>query len=115
MTIDWVVVLEVVRRPIASSIDGDVLQGLLRLLFEADPRRAQPVALHVDDRYALHLCVHADSIPEAVMIAVYRWQNVSSRLGLSGWDPRRAEVITRDDFDEEAQGLVDHTWAHGER
>jgi hypothetical protein len=114
MTIDWVVVLEVVRRPIASSVDGAVLRGLLRLLFEADPRGAQPIALHAEDRFALHLCVHANSIPEAVMIAAYRWENVSSRIGLSGWDPRRAEVITRDDFDEEAQTLVDHTWANGE-
>ncbi|HWI05500.1 MAG TPA: hypothetical protein VNT52_16965 [Acidimicrobiales bacterium] len=109
MTIDWVVVLEVVRRPIASPVDGAVLQRLLQLLFEAEPKAAEPIVLHSDDRYALHLSVRADSIPEAVMIAVLRWENVSRRLGLGGWDARRAEVITQDDFDEEAHTLVDHT------
>jgi hypothetical protein len=114
MTTEWVVVLEVVRRRIASSVDGDVLQRLLELLSEAEPEGAEPVALHAEDRYALHLSVTADNIPEAVMTALFRWENVTSRLGLGGWDPRRAEVITRDDFEEEAQTLVDHTWGLGE-
>ena len=110
MTTEWVVVLEVVRRPIASSVDGDVLRRLLELLSKAEPDGAKPVALHAEDRYALHLSVTADSIPEAVMTAVFRWENVTSRLGLGGWDPRRAEVITRNDFEEEALTLVDHSW-----
>ena len=110
MTTDWVVVLEVVRRRVASPVDGDMLQRLLELLCEAEPEGAEPVALHAEDRYALHLSVTADKIPEAVMTAVFRWENVSTRLGLHGWDARRAEVITRDDFEDEAHTLVDHTW-----
>ncbi len=114
MTTDWVVVLEVVRRPIASPVDAVMLQRLLELLSEAEPAGHHPVALLAEDRYALHLSVLADNIPEAVIIAVFRWENVSSRLGLDGWDARRAEVITRDDFEAEAQTLVDQTWGLGE-
>lgn len=110
MTTEWIVVLEVVRGPMASSVDGDVLRRLLELLSEAEPDGAEPVALQVEGRYALHLSVTANSIPEAVMTVVFRWENLTSRLGLGGWDPRRAEVITRDDFEEEALTLVDHTW-----
>lgn len=114
MTTEWVLVLEVVRRPTASPVDGELLQRLLKLLSEAEPERAQPVALHAEDRYALHFTVTADNIPDAVMTAVCRWENVTSRLGLVGWDPRRAEIITREDFDEEAQTLVDDSWGLGE-
>lgn len=109
-TTEWIVVLEVVRGPIASSVDGDVLRRLLELLSEAEPEGAEPVGLYAEDRYALHLSVTADNIPEAVITAVFRWGNVTSRLGLGGWEPRRAEVITRNDFEEEALTLVDHAW-----
>jgi hypothetical protein len=108
--IDWVVVLEVVSRPTGALVDADVLRRLLELLSEAEPGGTEPVALHVEGRYALHLSVKADHIAEAVMIAVFRWGNACSRLGLSGWDATRAEAITREDFDEEALALVDHTW-----
>lgn len=114
MTTEWVVVLEVVRRPIASSVDRGVLQRLLELLSEAEPEGAEPVALHAEDRYALHLSVTADSIPDAVITAVFRWENVCTRLALGGWEARRAEVVTRDEYDEEAQTLVDHTGGVGE-
>jgi len=113
-TTNWVVVLEVVRRPIASPVDGAVLQRLLQLLYEADPDGCEPVVLYAEDRYALHLSVSASSIPQAVVIAVLRWEDVTKRLGLGGWDPQRAEVITWEDFQKESQTLVDHTSSHGE-
>lgn len=114
MTSHWMVVLEVVRRPSASAVDADVLQRLLELLCEAESEGAQPLALLAQDRYALHLSVTADNVPEAIVIAVFRWENVSARLGLDGWDPRRAEVMTKADFEEEAQTLVGHAWRPGE-
>ncbi len=110
MTNDWVVVLEVVRGPLATPVDADVLRRLLKLLCEAEPEGAQPLALVADDRYALHLSVTAASIPEAIVIALVRWENLSSRVGLDGWDPRRAEVITRADFDQEAQTIIGDGW-----
>lgn len=106
-TTDWVVVLEVVRGRAASPVDADVLQRLLVLLSEAEPQGVEPVALHAEDRYALHLSVTAEDVAEAAMTAVFRWNNVTTGLGLHGWEPRRAEVITRADFEEEAQTLVD--------
>lgn len=110
MAYDWVVVLEVVRRPNASPVDGLVLVRLLELLAQAEPDGAPPVALVADDRYALHLSVSAENIPEAVLTTVFRWENVSARLGLEGWDARRAEVVTRDDFEKEAQAFADRTY-----
>jgi len=108
------VVLEVVRRASTPPVGADVLQGLLELLCEAEPQGAQPLALLAEDRYALHLSVTADNVPEAIVTAVVRWENVTKRLGLHGWDARRAEVMTKVDFEKEAQTLVGPTWRAGE-
>ncbi len=110
MTSRWMVVLEVVRRPGGSPVDADVVHGLLELLCEAEPEGAQPLALLAEDRYALHLSVTADHMPEAVAIAVFRWENVSRRLSLDGWDARRVEVMTKADFEAEAQALTGSPW-----
>lgn len=110
MTSDWVVVLEVVRRPSASPVDAGVVGRLLELLCEAEPEGAEPIALLADDRYALHLSVSADHVAEAIVIAMFRWENVTKRLGLDGWDARRAEVMLRAEFEAEAQPLVGPTW-----
>ena len=108
MTSDWMVVLEVVRRPIATPVNPAALQALLELLSESEPQRAQPIVLLAQDRYALHLAVTADNIPEAVITAIVRWQNVSIRLRLDGWDAHRAEVMTKDDFQKAAVTVVGH-------
>ncbi len=100
------VVLEVVKRPSASQVDPGVLKRLLGLLCEAEPQGARPLALLADDRYALHLSVTADHVAEAIVIAVFRWENVSKQLGLAGWDASRAEVMTKADFQAEADSLA---------
>lgn len=100
--INWVVVLEAVKRPGASPVGADVLTRFLHLLCQAEPRGADPIALVADDRYALHLSVTADDLSQAIVIAVLRWKNVSGQLSLHGWDVRRAEVMTRADFKAEA-------------
>jgi hypothetical protein len=106
-TNQWVVVLEVVKRAAASPVDAEVLQCLLEHLCEAEPDGAQPLALLADDRYSLHLSVTTDHLSEAVVIAVLRWENVSRRLGVDGWDARRAEIMTKVDFEAEAVRLTD--------
>lgn len=111
---EWMVVLEVVRRPGAAPVDAGLLRQLLEQLCEAEPDGAQPLALLADDRYALHLSVTADHVTEAIVIASFRWANVSDRLGLDGWDSRRAEVMTKDEFDAEAQPLAGRAWRLGE-
>lgn len=107
-TTDWVVVLEVVRCPSTSPIDAESLRRLLQLLCDAEPEAAQPVALLAHDRYALHLSVRAEDIPEAIVVATFRWRNMSTALGLEGWEARRAEVMTKAEFDQEAHGLMSH-------
>lgn len=106
----WVVVLEVVRRPGVVDIDTRVLTGLLELLSRAEPYGVQPLALLASDRYALHLSVNADDVSEALLIAVLRWKEATRHLGLTGWDGRRAEVLTKIDFDLEAHPLSDCIW-----
>lgn len=109
-TSNWMVVLEVVRRSSASPVDAGMVKRLLELLCEAEPEGAQPIALLADDRYALHLSVSADHVAEAVVIAMFRWDNVSKRLGLEGWDARRAEVMLKADFEAETQPLAGRGW-----
>lgn len=106
----WVVVLEAVRRPGAIDIESRVLTGLLEVLSRAEPDGVQPLALLASDRYALHLSVTADDVSEALLIAVLRWKEATRHLGLTGWDGRRAEVMTKIDFDLEAQPLADCIW-----
>ena len=106
MQSNWVVVLEVVRCPSASSVDAHVLERLLEVLCEAEASGAEPLALLTKDRYALHLSVTADHVAEAISIAVFRWENVSRQLCLDGWEARRAEVITKADFEAESHRLA---------
>jgi len=113
-TSQWMVVLEVVRRRQASTVDTELLQRVLEQLCEADPHSCQPLALLADDRYSLHMSVTASHLSEAIMIAVLRWENVSKRLGVAGWDARRAEVMTRADFEAEAQHFIRHGQRSGE-
>jgi hypothetical protein len=113
-TSQWMVVLEVVKRRDASPVDTEVLQRVLEQLCEADPHSCQPLALLADDRYSLHLSVTASHLSEALMIAVLRWENVSKRLGVDGWDARRAEVMTKADFEAEAQHLTRYARRTGE-
>lgn len=109
-TTPWIVVLEVVRGPGATHVGVEMLTNLLELLRRAEPDGAHPLALLTDDRYALHLSVRADDLGQALLIAVLRWKEVSRQLGLGGWNARRAEVITRVDFEMEAQPLADSIW-----
>lgn len=106
----WVVVLEAVRKPGANDIDVRILTGLLEVLSRAEPYGVQPLALLASDRYALHLSVNADDVSEALLIAVLRWKEATRNLGLIGWDGRRAEVLTKIDFELEAQPLADCIW-----
>ncbi len=110
ITSEWMVVLEVLKRAGASPVDADMLECLLEQLLEAEPDSAQPLALLADDRCSLHLTVTADHLAEAIVIAVLRWHNVSSRLGVDGWDACRAEVMTKVDFDREAERLTGRAW-----
>lgn len=103
----WIVVLEVVRGPGATQVDVAVLGELLEVLSRAEPDSAQPIALQTEDRYALHLSVDADDVSEALMIAVIRWKEASRQLSVSGWDGRRAEVMTETDFEIEALPIAD--------
>ncbi len=115
MTSNWMVVLEVVRRPGALPVDADVLRRVLALLCEGGPDGAQPIALLTDDRYALHLRVTACHVSEAIVVGVRRWERVSTRLGLHGWDARRAEVMTTAEFEAEAEPLAGSAWRPGDR
>lgn len=109
-TTDWMVVLEAVRGPGATPVDTEVLTNLLEVLSRAEPGGVQPLALLTDDRYALHLSVDADDVSEALLLALFRWREVSRQLRLLGWDARRAEVMTRVDFEMESQPLADCIW-----
>ena len=106
----WIVVLEVVRGAGATRVDVAILGQLLRVLSRAEPDCAEPVALQVEDRYALHLSVDADDVSEALMIAVLRWKEASRQLSVTGWDGRRAEVMTEVDFEIEALPINDPLW-----
>lgn len=108
--VQWMVVLEVVRGPGATEVDARVLTSLLEVLSQAEPGSEEPLALQADDRYALHLSVNADDVAEALLIAVLRWKEASRQLGLIGWDGRRAEVMTKVDFEREAEPLADAVW-----
>lgn len=108
-TTQWMVVLEAVRGPGATQVDVGVLTQLLEVLSRAEPSRAQPLALQADGRYALHLSVNADDVAEALLIAILRWKEASRQLGLTGWNGRKAEVMTEVDFEMEAQPL-DCVW-----
>lgn len=103
----WIVVLEIVGGPGATHVDVAILSKLLEILSRAEPDCAQPVALQAADRYALHLSVDADDIPQALMIAVLRWKEASRQLSVTGWDGRRAEVMTEVDFEIECLPISD--------
>lgn len=106
----WMVVLEAVRRPGATYVDIRALTSLLEVLSRAEPYGSQPLALLAEDRYALHLSVDAEDVSEALLIAVLRWKEATRQLGHTGWDGRRAEVMTTVDFEMEAQPLADCIW-----
>ena len=106
----WIVVLEVVGGPSATHIDVGVLGELLEVLSRAEPDCAQPVALQATDRYALHLSVDADDVSQALLIAMLRWKEASRQLGVTGWDGRRAEVMTEVDFEIEALPISEPLW-----
>jgi hypothetical protein len=106
----WIVVLEVVGGPGATHVGVRVLAELLEVLGRAEPDWAQPVALQAADRYALHLSVDADDVSQALLIAMIRWKEASRQLGVTGWDGRRVEVMTEEDFEIEALPIGEPHW-----
>jgi hypothetical protein len=106
----WIVVLEVVRSAGATRVDVGVLREILDVLSRAELNNAEPVALQAQDRYALHLSVEAGDVSEALLIAVLRWKEASRQLSVTGWEGRRAEVMTEMEFEIEALPLNDPLW-----
>ena len=89
----WVVLLEAERRA-EDGIDVPMLRRLLSAVADA-----RPSALHSDGRYALQLCVEAESPAEAFQWAVDRWRDATRRIGIPDWMLVRVEVLTYAEFE----------------
>jgi diguanylate cyclase (GGDEF)-like protein/PAS domain S-box-containing protein len=94
---NWIVLVEAVSHPPAAPIDWTSL----RLLLEAV--EAHPGALHTPDRCAVRLDIAAVDAEDAVTIALTRWRRMLASLELPYWPVVRAEVLSPEEFDRDAQ------------
>lgn len=94
----WMVLLEAVPSAGASLIDCDTADALLNSLGDEHVG-----ALHRPDRVAVQVSVSAADVAAALAAVLSRWRRAAAHVGLYDWDVVRAEVLTPEEFELDAQ------------
>lgn len=97
----WVVAMEAVMGPGASTVDlldlGQVLEAVARV----DPGCPSPVALHGTDRHAMHVAVRAPDMANAISLAAVRLREAWQARGVVGWELARVSGQTWQEYQSE--------------